>query len=517
MRWRLTLMMVAMRCDLLSAWAATPLAAPMAALAAAPSCSRVGAGVLCRAERSSSRRAGDAVSTAAVAAPSLDMTPVRLSPWVALRGAFRSSSFGEFMSYVRREQGDAVLLDLWPVLPPTYVLMGKEANRGVLSELDPSLEQILQELINLLPISARVPSEVDVDLQRKVAQLFSNSAVVNERLPSFTRIAHTMRERWVSGAAASGAAAGAAAGQQRADDDGLEVFLELSEYVLRADLEVLYGRAFTEAHAPRLVRKFGEWVQNIANGQLVGFFDDLGELLREAIAERRAEPERYADERSVLQVYLESGALERHDDDAVVGLLSMTLMAAVFNTQVSLAWILVHLYSDPELLERARAEVAACPDLGDYSKLQELPFLNSCIDEAVRLHTMLPGNTVLRKTRHEIQLGETTVPEGAVLWLYPNAVHLDETYFPQPTSFCPMRLLNGNLERMADDYELVTFGHGQKRCIGEKMARAMICAFLGATLPTVDADAPDTLPEDGFFDLIPASQLRLYNVRPRED
>jgi cytochrome P450 len=272
-----------------------------------------------------------------------------------------------------------------------------------------------------------VPSEVDVDLQRKVAQLFSNSAVVNERLPSFTRIAHTMRERWVSGAAASGAAAGAAAGQQRADDDGLDVFLELSEYVLRADLEVLYGRAFTEAHAPRLVRKFGEWVQNIANGQLVGFFDDLGELLREAIAERRAEPERYADERSVLQVYLESGALERHDDDAVVGLLSMTLMAAVFNTQVSLAWILVHLYSDPELLERARAEVAACPDLGDYSKLQELPFLNSCIDEAVRLHTMLPGNTVLRKTRHEIQLGETTVPEGAVLWLYPNAVHLDET------------------------------------------------------------------------------------------
>jgi hypothetical protein len=142
MRWRLTLMMVAMRCDLLSAWAATPLAAPMAALAAAPSCSRVGAGVLCRAERSSSsRRAGDAVSTAAVAAPSLDMTPVRLSPWVALCGAFRSSSFGEFMSYVRREQGDAVLLDLWPVLPPTYVLMGKEANRGVLSELDPSLEQ----------------------------------------------------------------------------------------------------------------------------------------------------------------------------------------------------------------------------------------------------------------------------------------------------------------------------------------------------------------------------------------
>jgi cytochrome P450 len=76
-----------------------------------------------------------------------------------------------------------------------------------------------------------------------------------------------------------------------------------------------------------------------------------------------------------------------------------------------------------------------------------------------------------------------------------------------------MRLLNGNLESLQDEFELVTFGHGQKRCIGEKMARAMICAFLAEVLPHVDADTPADLPEDGFFDLIPASQLRIYNPR----
>jgi len=31
---------------------------------------------------------------------------------------------------------------------------------------------------------------------------------------------------------------------------------------------------------------------------------------------------------------------------------------------------------------------------------------------------------------------------------------------------------------MSDELELVTFGHGAKRCIGEKMARAMMIAFL---------------------------------------
>ena len=103
-----------------------------------------------------------------------------------------------------------------------------------------------------------------------------------------------------------------------------------------------------------------------------------------------------------------------------------------------------------------------------------------------------------------------------MVWLYPNAVHLDEDYFPQPKSFCPMRMLNGNIERMSAEFELVTFGHGQKRCIGEKMARAMICIFLGTVVTTVDAVAPSSLPEDGFFDLIPASQLRLHNLVERQ-
>lgn len=167
----------------------------------------------------------------------------------------------------------------------------------------------------------------------------------------------------------------------------------------------------------------------------------------------------------VMRVYLEEGALENNDVDDVVGLLTMTLMAAVFNTQVSLAWILVHLYSQPELLAMARRELEGCSDLTDYSQLQEMEarerargarmlphaglsrtpldadrtdlappqFVNSCIDESVRLHTMLPGNTVLRKTVTDVSLLDVQIPAGSLIWLYPNAVHQDEHCAP-PTS-----------------------------------------------------------------------------------
>ena len=81
-----------------------------------------------------------------------------------------------------------------------------------------------------------------------------------------------------------------------------------------------------------------------------------------------------------------------------------------------------------------------------------------------------------------------------------------------------MRFLkDNNLKRQSDNYELVTFGHGQKRCVGEKMARAMICAFVGTIVPDVNAEAPEQLPaDDNLFDLIPASKLRLFNLKEME-
>ena len=120
--------------------------------------------------------------------------------------------------------------------------------------------------------------------------------------------------------------------------------------------------------------------------------------------------------------------------------------------QVSLAWILVHLYEEPELLAAARHELEGCSDLANYSQLQQMEvqdarlsyarghyrrlsracaracsqFVNSCIDESVRLHTMLPGNTVLRKTLSDVRLLDVDIPADSLLWLYPNAVHQDE-------------------------------------------------------------------------------------------
>ena len=67
---------------------------------------------------------------------------------------------------------------------------------------------------------------------------------------------------------------------------------------------MLYGTTFTRKYAERILPRFTEWVENIANGQLIGFFDVLGKYLREAIDDMKANPDAYADEQSVMKVCL---------------------------------------------------------------------------------------------------------------------------------------------------------------------------------------------------------------------
>ena len=163
---------------------------------------------------------GEIRASATLSAPPRSVPDVSL--WTWLKGV-TSGSFHDFMLAVRDAHGDVSRVNLWPVLPPIYLMMGKSANRGVLSELDASLEQVLQDLINFLPVSANIPSEVDVELQKKVASLFQSVSTVNARLPSFVAIAERMKSRWLAMPA----------------DEPLNIFFELSEFVPRADLEIL--------------------------------------------------------------------------------------------------------------------------------------------------------------------------------------------------------------------------------------------------------------------------------------
>ena len=74
--------------------------------------------------------AGRKVDAAAAAtpAPKLDFWTGLRAAWAVRSAPPGQSAFECFMANLRESKGDVLNLDLRPVLPPTYILMGKAAN-----------------------------------------------------------------------------------------------------------------------------------------------------------------------------------------------------------------------------------------------------------------------------------------------------------------------------------------------------------------------------------------------------
>eukprot|EP00971_Amphidinium_carterae_P284547 5649364-Amphidinium_carterae.1 len=120
-----------------------------------------------------------------------------------------------------------------------------------------------------------------------------------------------------------------------------------------------------------------------------------------------------------------------------------------------------------------------------------------------------------------MEFGGYPIPKGTTIFLYADAVHKDEEYFPKAASFCPHRYTDPKtFAEMQKDREIVTFGHGRKRCTGEMHARAQIAALLASFTTRFDMDfrtneENNKMPEDhdGPFIFDTANTLRLVNLR----
>ncbi|CAE8591662.1 unnamed protein product, partial [Polarella glacialis] len=125
----------------------------------------------------------------------------------------------------------------------------------------------------------------------------------------------------------------------------------------------------------------------------------------------------------------------------------------------------------------------------------------------------------------DMNFGGYTIPKGATIFLYADAVHKDDKYFPDAAAFCPHRYTNPEVfNQMNRDREIVTFGHGRKRCTGELHARSQISALLASFVMRFDMDLETKEPEnrmpedhDGPFVFDTANTLQLVNLRQRAE
>ena len=144
-----------------------------------------------------------------------------------------------------------------------------------------------------------------------------------------------------------------------------------------------------------------------------------------------------------------------------------------------LTWAMVGTLHNPQVLERAKAEIDEV--LGDepvgMEHLQKLPYLEAVINEAIRFRPLSPMAGI-RLARSGAQLGGYPIPKGTMVSHCFTELSQDADRFPEPRKFDPDRFFEQKMEA----YRFNPFGGGVRRCLGKRFAEMEMLVILATLL-----------------------------------
>ncbi|XP_024875517.1 cytochrome P450 4C1-like isoform X1 [Temnothorax curvispinosus] len=148
-------------------------------------------------------------------------------------------------------------------------------------------------------------------------------------------------------------------------------------------------------------------------------------------------------------------------------------------TAMGLCFISALLAEHKDIQDRVRNEVdTAFQEHGDkftMKLLQDLPYLERCIKEALRLYPSV--FFISRIPGEDVKLQSYIVPAGTVVDLIIYAVHRDPNFWSNPEVFDPDRFLPERIQNR-HPYSYLPFSAGPRNCIGQRYAMLELKAMI---------------------------------------
>jgi len=140
-------------------------------------------------------------------------------------------------------------------------------------------------------------------------------------------------------------------------------------------------------------------------------------------------------------------------------------------TAAGMNWALHLLGCNPDIQAKVHQELDAVfgddPRDVDFDDLKNLPYLECCLKEALRLFPSVP--MFARSLQEDAFIGGHQIPSGIQVIIYPYLVHRDPKHWPDPEVFNPDRFLPEN-SNGRHPYAYLPFSAGARNCIGQRFA-----------------------------------------------
>ncbi len=155
--------------------------------------------------------------------------------------------------------------------------------------------------------------------------------------------------------------------------------------------------------------------------------------------------------------------------EEVIDQLGVFFLAGHETTASVLTWVFYIAATQPDVLARMRAEVAAVAGEGavTFEHTKKLPYIRNVFRETLRLYppiTFMP-RVVTRRT----EIGKYRVKRGAMLMISPWTLHRHQDFWKNPHAFDPDRF-SAEREHELTSGAYIPFGTGPRVCVGAAFA-----------------------------------------------
>ncbi|MFN2537585.1 MAG: cytochrome P450 [Mycobacteriales bacterium] len=316
----------------------------------------------------------------------------------------------------------------------------------------------------------------------------------------------------------------------RRDIDLLDFFAELTIYTSSA---CLVGKKFRE----QLDGRFAALYHDLEKGtDALAYVDpyapiesfrrrdlarvEIVKLVEAIMASRGPWTEEDRDLLDVLMSVKHEDGTPRFTADEITGMFISMMFAGHHTTSGTAAWTLIELLRNPSIMAKVVAEIDGLfADGGSVSfqALREIPVLDACIKEALRLHP--PLILLLRVAKEDLSVGGYAIRKGDLVAATPAVSNRLSDVFPDAEVYDPVRYLEPRFEDTKNPWTWIPFGGGKHRCVGAAFAQMQLKAIFLVLLRrfTFDLAQPSATYRDDFSKMVvQLQQPCAVHVTPRE-
>jgi cytochrome P450 len=153
------------------------------------------------------------------------------------------------------------------------------------------------------------------------------------------------------------------------------------------------------------------------------------------------------------------------EDSAIRDELLTVLMGARETTAIALTWMFYWLHRTPNTLETLHAELDRLGPDAPIEAMHSAPYLSAAVNETLRISPL--ASDIPRLLLQPLELTGWTLPPGTLVAPSPLLLHENETIYAGASRFDPNRFIQRNFS----PFEFISFGGGNRRCIGAGLAQ----------------------------------------------